>query len=125
MNEILNRIRSIFIENIEKGKTQTDIANIIDKTPQYVWKILNNNDVNPSKRLIKDVCDGFGINEEWILTGEGNKEKEIDSDYEEIIALIGETDPKAKQAIKDYWNLSPEDKELFWNFIDRFMKKEG
>ena len=77
---------------------------------------------NPSESVIKSICREFGINEEWLRYGTGEMKKPINTDYEVITTLIGETDSKAKQAIIDYWKLSDSDKELFWNFIERFLK---
>lgn len=104
--------------------TQDEFGASIGLKANSVSSIENN--VNKiTEQNIKAICREFDINEEWLRTGNGSKKKERDTDYEKIIALIGEKDPKAKQAIKDYWNLSPEDKELFWKFIDKFMKGEG
>lgn len=76
---------------------------------------------NPSNAVITSICREFNINEEWLRTGEGEMQKPVDTDYEIISTLIGENDPKAKQAIIDYWKLSEQDKELFWNFINKFL----
>ena len=68
MNNIVIRIRKIFDES---GKTQTEIGKIISKTSQYVWKILNDDNSNPSDSTIKDICREFKVNETWLRTGEG------------------------------------------------------
>lgn len=70
---------------------------------------------------IKLICSIFGINEKWFRTGEGNMYSDKDMDFATICAKIGATDPKAQQAIIDYWNLSDDDKELFLKFVDKFM----
>lgn len=122
MTETLQRIRDIFNES---GDSQTKIANKIGKTPQYIWKLLKNDEANPSNSVINDICRVYNINEEWVLNGTEPKYKNSGLDeYSEISTIIGETDEKAKKAIIDYWKLSDEDKELFWNFVNRFFKKE-
>lgn len=68
MNNILIRIRKIFEES---GKSQTEIGKMISKTSQYVWKILNDDNANPSDSTIKDICREFKVNETWLRTGEG------------------------------------------------------
>ncbi len=73
MNDILVRIRDIFKKS---GKSQTEIGEIINKTPQYIWRILNVDDINPSKGVIEDIytkmtIDGEPINKDWLLTGKG------------------------------------------------------
>ena len=78
--------------------------------------------------LYKLICKEFHLNEKWLLTGEGEPYSENlnEDEYMRAAAEIGVRDPRAKQAILDYWNLSEEDKKLFWSFMERFaIKKEG
>ena len=75
-----------------------------------------------TEQTLKAVCREFNINEEWLRTEKVEIYKFIQTDdYSEIATIIGEKDPKAKQAIIDYWKLSDSDKELFWKFMKRFM----
>ena len=76
---------------------------------------------NPSDQTILLICREFSINEEWLRTGQGEMHRDIDIDYGSICAEIGITDEKAKKAIINYWNLSPQDKQLVWQFLDRFI----
>lgn len=68
MNNILLRIRKVFRDS---GKTQTEIGKSISKTSQYVWKLLNDDNANPSDSVIKDICREFNVNEEWLRNGTG------------------------------------------------------
>ncbi len=72
---------------------------------------------------IKAICKEFQIREEWLRTGELPMEVDQDIDFGSICLKIGVNDEKAKKAIMDYYRLSTEDKKLFWNFVDRFLKK--
>ena len=38
-----------------------------------------------------------------------------------ICDYIGINDSKAREAIEKYYELSPEDKELWWKFIEKFI----
>lgn len=78
----------------------------------------------PSDAVIFSICREFNINEEWLRTGAGEMYSIQTDDYTEITVDIDKNDPKARQAIIDYWNLSEDDKRLFWNFIEKFIKKE-
>lgn len=79
---------------------------------------------NPTDAVILSICREFRVNEQWLRTGEGEPYVfPASDDYTEIVAKIDVKDPKARQAIIDYWNLTESDKELFWNFIERFIKK--
>ena len=77
---------------------------------------------SPSERTILLICNEFKINKEWLVTGEGEMEKNADIDFGKMCADIGINDPKAREAIAKYYELSPEDKELWWKFIEKFMK---
>ena len=46
MTDILIRVREVLLES---QKSQTEIGKAIRKTPQYVWKLLNDDNANPSK----------------------------------------------------------------------------
>lgn len=77
----------------------------------------------PSDAVISLICTKFSINNEWLRTGNGEMYQYADTDdYSEISTLIGEKDPKAKQAIINYWKLSESDKKLFWQFVEKFFK---
>lgn len=116
---MLERLRKIFIES---GKSQTEIAKKVNVTSAYIWKILNKDNVKPRDLFIQKVCEEFGINKDWLLTGEGEPTKKTDITFGEMCADIGINDPKAKEAISKYYELSPEDKELWWKFMERFTK---
>lgn len=120
MKDRIKKIRKSF--PIE-GKNQDTFANFLG-IPQSNLASYETGRRTPTDAVIQLICEKCNVNEEWLRNGIEPMRKPIDVDYEEITTLIGEKDPKAKQAIKDYWYLSPEDKELFWKFIDRFMKGE-
>lgn len=107
------------------GMKQWDFAKEIKLTQGHVSDIENKRK-GVSDRVIEIICLKFNIREEWIRTGKGEMYQYTDADdYSEISTLIGEKDPKAKQAIIDYWKLSDSDKQLFWNFADKFLKRAG
>ncbi len=72
-------------------------------------------------QMIKSICREFGYNEEWLRDGVEPKKPEIDEDieYGMICADLGISDSRAKQLIMNYGRFSPEDKKLFWEYIDR------
>ena len=76
----------------------------------------------PSEQTIALICKEFNINEDWLRYGTEPMEKEIDIDFGEICAEIGINDPKAVEGFKKYYKLSEDDKDLWWKFVDRFLK---
>ncbi|MDE7477674.1 MAG: helix-turn-helix domain-containing protein [Lachnospiraceae bacterium] len=72
-------------------------------------------------QMIKSICREFSYREEWLRDGIEPKKPVIDEDieYGQICANLGITDPRAKQIILNYGRFSPEDKKLFWSYIDK------
>ena len=74
----------------------------------------------PMDTIIFSICREFNINENWLRYGtEPMKINNVE--FGSVCREIVVKDPKARQAILDYWELSPEDKELWWKFVERFM----
>lgn len=105
----------------DRGWTQDKFAEEMGISKNYVSLIENGKKI-PGDRLISDICREFNASKEWLITGEGNPQKETDIDFGEMCADIGINDPKAREAIAKYYELSPEDKELWWKFMEKFMK---
>jgi transcriptional regulator with XRE-family HTH domain len=80
-----------------------------------------NNLRTPSSAIINSICREFRINEEWLRYGTGEQYDTKLDDYTKIATDIDQNDSKARKAIIDYWNLTEEDKKLFWAFIERFI----
>lgn len=76
--------------------------------------------------IYKLICKEFHVNYNWLMNGEGDPfcEDLIEDEYSRAAAEIDVKDPRARKAIIDYWHLSQDDKELYWKFIERFVKKE-
>lgn len=74
---------------------------------------------------IEQICMKYNVNEEWLRTGEGDPEKDTSIEFGDLCREIGINDPKAKEAISKYFKLSPTDKELFWNFVERFIRPKA
>ena len=48
--------------------------------------------------------------------------EDVDIDFGSICADIGVNDQKAKEAIMKYYELTEEDKNLWWAWMEKFMK---
>lgn len=117
MNDILFRIRKVFLES---GKKQTEIGKIINKTPQYIWRLLNVNDINPSDSVIKDICREFNISYIWLTQGvEPMYEQADSSSIARIDAIMTGENEFAKNLFKEFSKL--DDSE--WKFLENLIKK--
>jgi len=125
MLKVFERIRDVRKNDL--GMTQTEFGKTLGVSRSVIKNIELNALARPEQKdpLIKLICKEFGINEHWLRTGEGEKYKDIAEDeYTRAVTELGLKDPKAKQAILFYWKLSAEDKQLFWNFFERFIKSK-
>lgn len=106
------------------GKTQDSFSDFlgIPKSNLASYEIGRR---NPSDAVVQLICQKCGVNEEWLRTGEGDPEKDTSIEFGDLCREIGINDPKAKEAISKYFKLSPTDKELFWNFVERFIRPKA
>ncbi len=75
-----------------------------------------------TNQMFKAICREFNVNEHWLRTGEGEMFADEDIDFGAVCAKIGITDERAKKLIVGYYNLSPQDKELIWSFLEKLKK---
>lgn len=103
MNDVLLRIRRIFKDS---GKNQTEIGKLIEKTPQYIWRILNIDDLSPSESVINDICRVFNVNKEWIKKGVEPIYKNKDGSFTELLSDLDDSDDEfIKNIISVYMDL--------------------
>lgn len=115
-------MRERIIEIRKENKlSQEAFAQRLKLSRNFINQFENGNK-NISDRTIKDICDEFGFNEEWVRTGTGERKKDADIDFSDLCASIAAHDQKARDAITKYYRLTPGDKKLFWDFMERFMK---
>lgn len=85
--------------------------------------LIENGKRNPSDRTIKDICKTFNVNENWLLTGNGDAILELNDD-EEFLYLVGvfsaENDEFKKRIIKGMLQLK--DRES-WELAVRMIEK--
>lgn len=121
MNNILNRIRKVFEDS---GLTQTEIGKKLDVTPQYIWKLLNNDNSRPRENIIKGICREFMINEDWLRTGKGNIFMEKNDKLTYYLSTISNgNDEFIKSLIETYMELDQPSKDLLKKFVDILSEK--
>lgn len=123
MNEILVRIREVFNEREE---SQTQIGKMIDKTPQYIWRLLNIDSINPSKGVLKAICHNFNISYLWLTEGIEPKYSNADADSKNQIddIMAGENE-FAKNLFKEFAKLDEDEWKLLEKLIKKLAKDKG
>lgn len=123
--EIHERIRE-FRKN-DLHMSQEDLGKLLGVSRSVISNIELNALSRPDQKepLYRLLCKEFHLNKDWLMSGKEPKYSyEFEEDeYTRVVAEIDKGDEKAKQAILDYWKLTKEDKELFMNFIHRFIAK--
>jgi transcriptional regulator with XRE-family HTH domain len=97
MKEIGNRIKLI---RAETGLKQGEFAKKLEISQGLLSGIEGGNELL-SDRVKKIICFEFGIDENWLLTGEGKMIRPID-DEEKIIKIFRKLEPEGKEQIKAY-----------------------
>ena len=71
MNRRIKELRTIYLkEKYGRKITQQEIADKFGLSQNFIWQI-ENGDRTPSDRTISDICREFGVNEIWLVTGDG------------------------------------------------------
>lgn len=122
--EIHERIKKL---RNELCMTQDEFGKTLGVSRDVIGNIEYDRLKNPTQKepLYKLICKEFHIREEWLRTGKEPKYSYgIGEDkYTLVVNQIDADDPRARQAILDYWELNTDDKELWWSFVERFLKK--
>lgn len=106
-------------------KSQEEFGSILGVTKSTI-SLLETKKRDPSDRLVRDVCREFGVNEEWIRTGEGDMFGEMDSadiTYNHFGYVMGNGTAQKKavlSALVEMVYSVPDDK---WDYI--FNQFEG
>lgn len=120
MKNRIKEIRKLFPDH---GKTQETFANYLGISKQNLASYETGRRT-PSDAVIQLICEKCNVNKDWLLNGTGEMLIKEDIEFSDICYNIGVYDEKAKRAITNYWQLSADDKELFWEFLERIMPKK-
>ena len=126
--EVYERIRRLRKEMLHLS--QTEFGEKLGVSRSVIKNIELDALARPDQKepLYKLICKEFRVSYNWLMYGVGEPFAEDleEDEYTRAAAEIGATDPRAQKLLLDYWHLNEEDKELFWNFMNRFIiKKQG
>ena len=120
MNERIKTLR------LELSLTQSEFGEKLGISQNYVWMIEKGDRV-PSDRTVADICRVFGVNEEWLRTGQGEKYLRL-SRKETVAAYVGKilggkVTPLEETLIEFMAETSPQEWEELARIINRFTEK--
>lgn len=116
MNERIKEIRKYHELTLEKfgeriGVTKSTISNI------------ENGYRNATEHMIKSICREFAVNENWLRTGEGRMENDLDKEDQLMqwagTVLADESDSFKKRLVRVLSSLSEDE----WEFLERKAKE--
>lgn len=100
-----------FIDDRKIKKVQ--FAERIGVHQTYVSQIVADKKI-PSDRVIKDICQAYGISEHWLRTGEGNPDlPKPDS----TLPVELTDDPLIRAILEAYLDLDPQGRQTFQRFF--------
>lgn len=114
---INNRIKKV---RQELGLSQVEFANKLGVRQSSLSYIENGITVNIDERNIKIICSEFGVNENWLRTGEGTM---FDQAGQDLMVLLGEnvnqlTDIE-KKAVAEFIKLPSKHRKIIMGFIQK------
>lgn len=120
MNERIKTLR------LELSLTQSEFGEKLGISQNYVWMIEKGDRV-PSDRTVADICRVFGVNEDWLRTGQGEKYLRL-SRKETVAAYVGKilggkVTPLEETLIEFMAETSPQEWEELARIINRFTEK--
>ena len=115
----------------DQDMTQTEFASKLSLSQNFIAQV-ESGKKNPSDRTILDISREFGVNEKWLLTGEGEMYKLIEDETAAIVSdLLEEENPLYDlilQIAKTYQQLDDKSQAVLLNFSKELLenlKKEG
>lgn len=120
MNERIKTLR------LDLSLTQSEFGEKLGISQNYVWMIEKGDRV-PSDRTVADICRVFGVNEDWLRTGQGEKYLRL-SRKETVAAYVGKilggkVTPLEETLIEFMAETSPQEWEELARIINRFTDK--
>ena len=117
MNERIKELRKILELN------QTDFGNRIG-IKQGSVAAYESGARTPIDAVIISICREFGVNEEWLRSGEGEMFCKLETNDIVVKAtrLLGEKDPMFEAFVETYSTLSPSDRKVLMDFGVNLVK---
>lgn len=101
---------------------QAAFGEALGLSQNYIWMI-ETGKREPSERTIRDICREYGVNENWLRTGEGEMYvvRTVEDALGDLFDAVTADPPDAfrKRVFLGLANLSPDD----WETVERILNK--
>lgn len=115
-----SRIKEI---RIESGLTQKVFAEKLKLSRNFI-SLIENGDRIPSDRTIRDICNLFHVEDNWLRYGKGPMKKPIDNELSAYASeIINGNDEFIKNFIKVYMELDSDGKATIQSFFNKMTEK--
>lgn len=112
---------SILIERLNiKQKDFADRINLKSNT----LSMIKSNKRSVTERVINDIVREFNVNKEWLINGTGEIFIQKSTDYIDLLIKEYNLNSKDKEILESYLNMSEENRNLFFNFVQSFNTKK-
>lgn len=119
MEEIRDRIAKV---RNSIGKSQEEFGTILGVTKSTI-SLLETKKREPSDRLIRDICREFGVNKEWLETGDGGDENMFLPEDAKYLYNVGRLGSEKNEFKKFYLNMMMTLPDEYWDYIYSEFKK--
>lgn len=106
---------------------QAAFGEALGLSQNYIWMI-EAGKREPSERTIRDICREYGVNENWLRTGEGEMYvvRTVEDALGDLFDAVTADEPDAfrKRVFLGLANLSPEDWETVERILNTMMGKK-
>lgn len=109
--------RVIKIRN-DAGLNLTDFAKKLNVSRSLI-SLLEKGEREYTKRTLQDICEKFNVNYNWLAYGEGEPYKETIVTTIKLLKFEYNLDDLDVKIIETYLALSPEERQVFKNYIKR------
>lgn len=117
MNERIKKIRS------ETGLNQVDFGEKIGIKGSSV-SLIEAGQREPSERVIRGICQAFGISREWLETGQGEMKVPDPTASQMVMRVMRGQNEYAKQVMAAFATLDDSEWERLKELVDK-LKKAG
>lgn len=103
-------IERLKLVRTQQGMTQSQFAEVLG-TSRTAYAKYENGIVTPSDTFIRLLCEKFGINEQWLRTGEGDPKAPSSEDLLEEVARQYDLSPLQKEVLQNIMSIPSDVRE--------------